>query len=48
MGLERGLTEFTVNFVLVGMGHELVEQTVGPEQFEDAAAANRGARRFCQ
>ena len=26
LGLERGLTEFTVNFVLVGMGYELVEQ----------------------
>ena len=29
------LAEFTVDFVLVGVGHELVEQMVGPGEFDD-------------
>lgn len=29
------LAEFAVDFMLVGVGHELVEQVVGPGQFED-------------
>ena len=29
------LAEFAIDFVLVGVGHELVEQLVGPDQFHD-------------
>ena len=29
------LAEFAVDFMLVGVGHELVEQVVGPDQFDD-------------
>ena len=29
------LAEFAVDFVLVAVGHELVEQVVGPDQFYD-------------
>ena len=29
------LAEFTVDFVLVGVGHELVEPMVGPGEFDD-------------
>src|SRR5512135_87185 len=35
MGLERGLAEFAVDFMLIGMRDELVEEVVGPGQFDD-------------
>ena len=51
------LAEFAVDFVLVGVGHELVEQVVGPDQFHDVVggqeggrvvfASSRGGVRFC-
>jgi len=49
------LAEFAVDFILVGVRHELVEQVVGPGQFDEvfgrqegaAFASNRGGVRFC-
>lgn len=35
VGLERGLAEFAVDFRLIGMGDELVEEGVGPDPFDD-------------
>jgi hypothetical protein len=35
LGLERGLPDFAVDFMLVGVGHELIEEVVGADQFDD-------------
>ena len=35
VGLEGGLAEFTVDFMLIGMRDELVQEVVGPDQFDD-------------
>lgn len=35
VGLERGLAEFAVDFMLIGMRDELVQEVVGPHQFDD-------------
>ena len=40
------LAEFAVDFVLVGVGHELVEQVVGPDQFHDAVGGQEGDEAF--
>jgi hypothetical protein len=40
------LTEFAVDFVLVGVGHELVEQMVGPDQFHDGLGGQEGDEAF--
>ena len=42
LGLERCLAEFAVDFVLVGVGEELVEQLVGPDQFNDVVRRQEG------
>ena len=46
LGLERGLAEFAVNFVLVGVGHQLVEQVIGPNQFHDLVGRQEGDEAF--
>lgn len=38
----RGDTEFAVDFVLVGVGQELVEQAVGAFEFEDSVGRQQG------
>ena len=38
--------EFAVDFVLVGVGQELVEQAVGPIEFEDAVGGEKGWKAF--
>jgi len=40
------LAEFAVDFVLVGVGHELVEQLVGPDQFHDVVGGQEGDKAF--
>src|ERR1022692_946432 len=35
LGLERSLAEFAMDFMLVGVGHELIQEVVGPDEFED-------------
>jgi len=40
------LAEFAVDFVLVGMGHELVEEVVGPDQFYDAVGGQERDEAF--
>ena len=40
------LAEFAVDFVLVGVGHELVEQVVGPDQFHDVVGGQEGHESF--
>jgi hypothetical protein len=46
LGLERGQAELAVDFMLVGMGHELVEQVVGPGQFADLVGGQEGDEAF--
>jgi hypothetical protein len=46
LGLERGLAGFAVDFMLVGVGHELVEPVVGPDQFENALGGQQGHEAF--
>ena len=43
-----GGAEFAMDFVLVGVGQELVEQVVGPASSRMWSAARSGGRRFCQ
>ena len=38
----RGGPEFAVDFVLVGVGQELVEQAVGAFEFEDSVGSQQG------
>jgi hypothetical protein len=40
------LAEFAVDFVLVGVGDELVEQMVRPDQFNDAVSGQEGDEAF--
>ena len=40
------LAEFAVDFVLVGVGHELVEEEVGPDQFHDVVGGQEGDKAF--
>ena len=40
------LAEFAVGFVLVGVGNELVEQLVGPGQFDNAFGGQKGDESF--
>ena len=40
------LAEFAVDFVLVGVGHELVEEVVGPDQFDDVVGGQEGDEAF--
>ena len=40
------LAEFAVDFVLVGVRHELVEQLVGPDQFRDVVGGQEGDKAF--
>ena len=40
------LAEFAVDFVLVGVGDELVEQLVGPDQFNDLVSGQEGDQAF--
>ena len=42
----RGGPQLAVEFVLVGMGEKLVEQVVGPFQFEDAVSGQQGREAF--
>ena len=45
----RGDPQLPVDFVLVGVGQELVEQEVGAFEFEDVIGGQQGAEgRFCQ
>jgi hypothetical protein len=46
VGLERGLAEFAVDFMLVGVGDELVEQVVGPDPFDDLVSGQKGDEAF--
>jgi hypothetical protein len=40
------LAGFAMDFVLVGVGHELVEQMVGPDQFNDLFGGQEGDEAF--
>ena len=42
----RGGAQFTVDFVLIGVGEELVEQGVGRGQFEDLVGGQQGREAF--
>lgn len=46
MGGVGCLAEFAVDFVLVGVRHELVEQLVGPDQFHDVVGGQDGDQAF--
>jgi len=46
VGLERGAAEAAVDFVLVGVGDELVEQVVGADQFDDVVGGEEGDEAF--
>src|SRR3990172_366435 len=46
MGGVGCLAEFAVDFVLVGVGHELVEEEVGPDQFDDLVCGQEGDEAF--
>ena len=46
VGGEGCLAEFAVDFVLVGVGDELVEQMVGPDQFNDVVGGQEGNESF--
>jgi len=41
-----GHPEFTVDFMLVGMGHQLCEQAVGPTQFDDLIGGQESGEAF--
>ena len=40
------LAEFAMDFVLVGVGHELVKQVVGPGEFDDLVGGQEGDEAF--
>ena len=40
------LAEFAVDFVLIGVGQEWVEQLVGPDQFGDVVGGQEGDESF--
>jgi len=42
------LAEFAMDFVLVGVEHELVEEVVGPDQFHDLFSGQEGDETFLQ
>lgn len=44
----RGDPQLPVDFALVGVGQELVEQVVGPFQFEDVIGGQQGREAFLQ
>lgn len=46
VGLAWGLAEFTVDFMLVGVGDELVEPLVGADQFHDLVGGQEGDEAF--
>ena len=46
VGLVRGLAQFAVDFVLVAVGDELVEELVGPDQFADAVGSQEWHEAF--
>lgn len=46
MGGVGCLAEFAVDFVLVGVRHELVEQLVGPDQFHDVVSGQERDKSF--
>jgi hypothetical protein len=46
LGWQRGLAGFAVDFMLVGVGDELIEQVVGPGQFEDVVGGQQGDEAF--
>ena len=46
VGLERGLAEFAMDFMLIGMRDELVEEVVGPDQFDDLVSRQEGDEAF--
>jgi hypothetical protein len=46
VGLEWGLAEFAVDFMLIGMRDELVEEVVGPDQFDDLVSGQERDEAF--
>ena len=46
MGLVRGLAEFAMDFMLVGVGQELVEQLVGSGEFGDVVGGEERDEAF--
>jgi hypothetical protein len=46
LGGVRGGAEFTMDFVLVDVGQELVEQTVGPFEFADVIGGQQWGQAF--
>ena len=46
VGLERGLAEFAVDFMLIGMRDELVQEVVGPDQFDDLVSGQERDEAF--
>ena len=46
VGLERCLAEFAMDFMLIGMRDELVEEVVGPDQFDDLVSRQEGDEAF--
>ena len=42
----RGGAQFAMDFVLVGVGQELVEQVVGPVEFEDLVGGQERGQAF--
>ena len=46
MGLVRGLAEFAMDFMLVGVGQKLVEQLVGGGEFGDAVGGEERDEAF--
>ena len=41
-----GLAEFAVDFMLVGVRHELVQTVIGPDEFTDAVGSQEGDEAF--
>ena len=49
MGLVRGLAKFAMDFMLVGVGQELIEQLVGRGEFDDVVGSQKGDESlYCQ
>jgi hypothetical protein len=46
VGGVRGLAQFTVNFVLIGVGHELIQEVVGAREFGDALGGQQRDQAF--
>ncbi len=46
VGLARGLAEFAVDFMLVGVGQELVVEVVVPDEFADLVGGQAGHEPF--